>query len=83
MTAKRPPKVGNADSDLIVSLLGKLSDNVKDTRELGRKFGILEQAKQSNKRGGGIFGSNVRIGDDNGQEEDNPFADSINGFGIL
>lgn len=30
----------------LVSLLGKLSNNVSDARELGKKFAILEHAKQ-------------------------------------
>ncbi|MCJ1253881.1 hypothetical protein MMC24_001695 [Lignoscripta atroalba] len=37
----------------LVTLLGSLSNNVKDARELGRKFGIVEHSRQSlNKRGG-------------------------------
>ena len=30
----------------LVSLLGSLSNNVKEARELGRKFGIIDQARQ-------------------------------------
>lgn len=35
----------------LVDLLGNISKSVKDTREMGRKFGIIEQARQTAKRG--------------------------------
>ena len=71
----------------LVSLLGKLSNNVNDARELGRKFGIVEHSKQSHKRGAGQWGNTGKFPDDafgNGQEEENQFASagSMNGFGI-
>lgn len=73
----------------LVSLLGSLSNNVKDARELGRKFGIVEQSKQHNKRGGGQWGGiSSKFSDDtfgNGHEEEGPFmgAGGMNGFGSL
>ncbi|KAG7009475.1 COP9 signalosome complex subunit 6 [Physcia stellaris] len=73
----------------LVSLLGSLSNNVKDARELGRKFAIVEQSKQHNKRGAGQWGGiGSKFGDDtfgNGQEEEGPFlgAGGMNGFGSL
>ena len=36
----------------LVDLLGNIGKSVKDTREMGRKFGIVEQTRQSAKRGG-------------------------------
>lgn len=36
----------------LVDLLGNISKSVKDTREMGRKFGIVEQIRQSTKKGG-------------------------------
>ena len=65
----------------LVSLLGSLGDNVKDVRELGRKFGIVEQSKQSKKRGAGTFGNIGRSGDDAFGEEE--AMGSLNGFGAL
>jgi len=39
----------------LVALLGSLSKSVKDVREMGRKFGIVEQGRQSaQKRLGGM-----------------------------
>lgn len=35
----------------LVNLLGNISKSVKETREMGRKFGIIEQARQTAKRG--------------------------------
>ncbi|MCJ1424565.1 hypothetical protein MMC29_002453 [Sticta canariensis] len=35
----------------LVDLLGNISKSIKDTREMGRKFGIIEQARQTAKRG--------------------------------
>lgn len=35
----------------IVDLLGNISKSVRDIREMGRKFSIVEQARQSAKRG--------------------------------
>ena len=35
----------------LVDLLGNISKSVQDTREMGRKFGIIEQARQTAKRG--------------------------------
>ncbi|KAL8826622.1 MAG: hypothetical protein Q9191_003686 [Dirinaria sp. TL-2023a] len=46
----------------LVSLLGSLSNNVRDARELGRKFGVIDQARQhasknqSFARSGDLFG---------------------------
>lgn len=48
----------------LVSLLASLSNNIKDTRELGRKFGIVEQTKQHNKRGAGQWMVSGQLGDD-------------------
>ena len=70
----------------LVSLLGSLSNNIKDTRELGRKFGIVEQTKQHNKRGTGQWMSSGQFGDDSfgdAHENEGPFIPSrvMNGFG--
>lgn len=35
----------------LVDLLGNISKSVKDTREMGRKFGIIDHARQTAKRG--------------------------------
>lgn len=35
----------------LVELLGNVSKSLKDTREMGRKFGIIEQARATAKRG--------------------------------
>ena len=74
----------------LVSLLGSLSNNVKDARELGRKFSIVEQSKQHNKRGAVQWGGiGSKFGDDTfgtgGQEDEGPFlgAGGMNGFGTL
>lgn len=70
----------------LVALLGVLSNNVKDARELGRKFGIVEQSKHHSKRGGGQWSNAVKFGDDafgSGQEVGGPFmaSEGMNGFG--
>ena len=62
----------------LVSLLGSLSNNVKDARELGRKFGVIDQARQyaaknqSFARPGELFSGN-------GPEGDTPPRSEING----
>ena len=70
----------------LVSLLGSLSSNIKDTRELGRKFGIVEQTKQHNKRGGGQWVAPGQFGDDSfrdAHEDEGSLLPSgaMNGFG--
>ena len=70
----------------LVSLLGSLSNNIKDTRELGRKFGIVELAKQHNKRGTGQWMASGQFGDDpfgDAHENEGSFMPSraMNGFG--
>lgn len=75
------------ESDVsLVSLLGSLSNNIKDTRELGRKFGIVELAKQHNKRGTGQWMVSSQFGDDpfgDAHENEGSFMPSraMNGFG--
>ena len=70
----------------LVSLLGSLSSNIKDTRELGRKFGIVEQTKQHNKRGAGQWVGPGQFGDDSfrdAHEDEGSLLPSgaMNGFG--
>ena len=39
----------------LVALLGSLNKSIKDTREMGRKFGLVDQTRQqSSKKGYGI-----------------------------
>lgn len=68
----------------LVSLLGSLSNSVKDAREMGRKFGVVESARHAKSRNQG-FG---KMSEDilplpNGQEEDIPREVNINGFGAF
>lgn len=61
----------------LVSLLGSLSHNVKDARELGRKFGVIDQARQHASKNKNF----VRPGDlssGHGPEQDTPPGSDIN-----
>ena len=71
----------------LVSLLGSLSSNIKDTRELGRKFGIVEQAKQHNKRGASQWMVSGQLADDSfrdAHEDEGSLMPpgAMNGFGV-
>lgn len=46
----------------LVDLLGNISKSVKDTREMGRKFGIVEQTRQSAKKGAPAFADDIYSG---------------------
>lgn len=66
----------------LVSLLGSLSSSVKDARELGRKFGVVDSARHAKSRTQG-FG---KMGEDilpmpNGQEEETSHEMNVNGIG--
>ena len=66
----------------LVLLLGSLSSNVKDARELGRKFGIVDHARHAKSRNQ-AFGkmSDDILPNSDGQEEEMPREVILNGFG--
>lgn len=54
-------RIAESSDVCIVSLLGKITRSVKETRETGRKFGIVDQIRQSANR---RQGSNLVTADD-------------------
>lgn len=67
----------------LVSLLGSLSTSVKDARELGRKFGVVDQARQHASKNKGYGKLSDDLFTNVGTEGDNPPGSGINGVGSL
>ena len=60
----------------LVALLGSLGQSIKEARELGAKFGLVENARQNNRKGGfGLMGGGGGFGAGVGFEEGGPFED--------
>ena len=68
---------------MLVSLLGSLSSSVQGARELGRKFGVVDQARHAKSRNQQFGKMSEDILPGNGQEADTPQETNINGFGAF
>ena len=56
----------------LVSLLGNLGQSVKDARELGRKFAVVESSKSSNKKLDMGFGRSLDVAFENNEGQNGP-----------